>query len=307
MRLFLELLENKKKVKTEKLYEIYTSPDVIAQLSLSPVPIIINSPKAEPVVESLLADLLLSERDLNPRLSKDLNPSPLLIQPPVKPIPPPLLKEAVTIPPFAPPLSKKVVDKKNVEKKIEKQVPEEKPSLPVNLEAKKIEYTIKKQELLVKFDILRKNSDRNNIPQYTMNHNYHVMESHYKLLVKQLHLDQKIIFYKQCLMGASGYLEIFMGEAFLGLDMKGFTEFQANSMSNYDHLLLQIGEKSYTPNVMKSMPVEMQLLMAIGIQTVIFIGSKILTNKTGLNVGALFQNATSAQANRVNLEMPENK
>jgi hypothetical protein len=299
MRLFLELLENKKKVKTDKLYEIYTSPDVIAHLSLSPVPIV--SPRTEPVVESLLADLLLSERDLNPHMSKDLNPSPLLIppaQPKVAPPPPP--QPAV-------PVKKAVVEKK-AEKPAPVVVAEKPEKKPVNIEAKKIEYTIKKQELLVKFDILRKNSERNNIPQYTMNHNYHVMESHYKLLVKQLHLDQKIIFYKQCLMGASGYLEIFMGEAFLGLDMKGFTEFQANSMSNYDDLLLQIGEKSYTPNVMKSMPVEMQLLMAIGIQTVIFIGSKILTNKTGLNVGALFQNATTAQSSRgVNLEMPENK
>jgi len=305
MRLFLELLENKKKVKTDKLYDIYTSPDVIANLSLSPAPIVINSPRTEPVVESLLADLLLSERDLNPHVSKDLNPSPLLIPPP---------QPKVVAPPPAPPAPAQpappaVPVKKAVEKKAEKPPPvTEKAEKNVNIEAKKIEYTIKKQELLVKFDILRKNSERNNIPQYTMNHNYHVMESHYKLLVKQLHLDQKIIFYKQCLMGASGYLEIFMGEAFLGLDMKGFTEFQANSMSNYDDLLLQIGEKSYTPNVMKSMPVEMQLLMAIGIQTVIFIGSKILTNKTGLNVGALFQNATTVQSSRgVNLEMPENK
>jgi hypothetical protein len=303
MRLFLELLENKKKVKTDKLYEIYTSPDVIAHLSLSPAPIV--SPRTEPVVESLLADLLLSERDLNPHMSKDLNPSPLLIPPAPQPKVAPPAPPPTPSQPAAP--VKKAVDKK-AEKPPAPVVAEKPEKKPVNIEAKKIEYTIKKQELLVKFDILRKNSERNNIPQYTMNHNYHVMESHYKLLVKQLHLDQKIIFYKQCLMGASGYLEIFMGEAFLGLDMKGFTEFQANSMSNYDDLLLQIGEKSYTPNVMKSMPVEMQLLMAIGIQTVIFIGSKILTNKTGLNVGALFQNATTAQSSRgVNLEMPENK
>jgi len=302
MRLFLELLENKKKVKTEKLYEIYNSPDATLNLSVSPT-ILLTSPTTVPVVESLLADLLLSERDLNPPFSKDLNPSPLLVQPVTptqQPSPPPIAK-----PKSKPVVAAEIPPKKtDVPKVNDKRKNEVKNS--DNLEAKKIEYTIKKQELLVKFDILRKNSERN-IPQYTMNHNYHVIKSHYKLLVKQLHLDQKIIFYKQCLMGASGYLEIFMGEAFLGLDMKGFTEFQANSMSNYDHLLLQIGEKSYMPNVMKSMPVEMQLLMAIGIQTVIFIGSKILTNKTGLNVNALFQNATNQKTSGVNLEMPENK
>jgi hypothetical protein len=182
-----------------------------------------------------------------------------------------------------------------------------KPELPATeppkmTAAKQAEIAIKKQELLVKFDILRKNSERN-IPVYNMNHNYNVMKHHYKLLVKQLHVDNKIVFYKQCLLGASGYIEVFMGEAFLGLDMKGYTEFQANSMSSYDKLLLKIGEKSYMPGVVSSMSVEMQLLMTVAIQTAIFVGSKILTNKTGLNIVNLFQTAT-ASSPATRLQMP---
>lgn len=287
-RLFLELLENKKKVKPDKLYEIYTSPDseptsVVSSLKSSYV--------HDKIEESLLNDLLMSERDLNPKDLKDLNPSPALVTdrpktPEVAKPPKPTAPTPVAARPPSGAIPKvPVID-------------------PKKQAMKNAEYTIKKQELLVKFDILRKNSERN-IPVYNMNHNYSVMKHHYKLLVKQLHIDNKIVFYKQCLLGASGYLEIFMGEAFLGLDMKGYTEFQANSMSNYDKLLLKIGEKSYMPGAVSSMSVEMQLLMTVGMQTAIFVGSKILSNKTGLNVASLFQTATTGAS--VNLEMPRNK
>jgi hypothetical protein len=294
-RLCLELLENKKKVLPEKLYDIHlleSSPLVVAAATASVISSAtssLTSLKPEIIQESLLNDLLVSERDLNP-VFKDLNPSPELAPP--APAPAPRVKTP-TPPPPPPPKVK----------------PQSKPELPAAATeppkmtaAKQAEIAIKKQELLVKFDILRKNSERN-IPVYNMNHNYNVMKHHYKLLVKQLHVDNKIVFYKQCLLGASGYIEVFMGEAFLGLDMKGYTEFQANSMSSYDKLLLKIGEKSYMPGVVSSMSVEMQLLMTVAIQTAIFVGSKILSNKTGLNIVNLFQTATtSTPATR--LQMP---
>jgi hypothetical protein len=293
-RLCLELLENKKKVLPEKLYDIHlleSSPLVVAAATASVISSAtssLTSLKPEIIQESLLNDLLVSERDLNP-VFKDLNPSPELAPP--APAPAPRVKTPTPPPP--PPKVK----------------PQSKPELPAAATeppkmtaAKQAEIAIKKQELLVKFDILRKNSERN-IPVYNMNHNYNVMKHHYKLLVKQLHVDNKIVFYKQCLLGASGYIEVFMGEAFLGLDMKGYTEFQANSMSSYDKLLLKIGEKSYMPGVVSSMSVEMQLLMTVAIQTAIFVGSKILSNKTGLNIVNLFQTATtSTPATR--LQMP---
>lgn len=292
-RLCLELLENKKKVLPEKLYDIHlleSSPLVVAATAsvISSSTSSLTSLKPEIIQESLLNDLLVSERDLNP-VFKDLNPSPELAPPPAPrvktPTPPP--PPAVKAKPQQPTTTKP-------------ELPATEP--PKMTAAKQAEIAIKKQELLVKFDILRKNSERN-IPVYNMNHNYNVMKHHYKLLVKQLHVDNKIVFYKQCLLGASGYIEVFMGEAFLGLDMKGYTEFQANSMSSYDKLLLKIGEKSYMPGVVSSMSVEMQLLMTVAIQTAIFVGSKILSNKTGLNIVNLFQTATtSTPATR--LQMP---
>ena len=303
-RLCLELLENKKKVLPEKLYDIHlleSSPLVVAAATASVISSAtssLTSLKPEIIQESLLNDLLVSERDLNP-VFKDLNPSPELAPPPAPPAPaaPPAAPRVKTPTPPPPPPPKAKPQPTTTK-------PSELPATepPKMTAAKQAEIAIKKQELLVKFDILRKNSERN-IPVYNMNHNYNVMKHHYKLLVKQLHVDNKIVFYKQCLLGASGYIEVFMGEAFLGLDMKGYTEFQANSMSSYDKLLLKIGEKSYMPGVVSSMSVEMQLLMTVAIQTAIFVGSKILTNKTGLNIVNLFQTATTASP-ATRLQMP---
>lgn len=313
-RLFLELLENKKKVKNDKLYEFHSSPEEsVVQQSFTE--------HVEPVValeESLLKDLLQSE-DLNSNnlnhqnesvkqpvevnasdsISRDVNPKENVILRNVN------LKETVPVnlKENAAPVNLRG-DLKNVARTkpaLSKPKYESGSELPkaLNDEAKKAEITIKKQELLIKFDILRKNSSRH-IPLYTLNHNYSVMKHHYKLLVKQLHIDNKITFYKQCLLGFSGYLEIFLGEAFMGLDMKGYTEFQANNMNHYDKILLKIGEKSYLPQTMSSMPVEVQLLIAIGIQTAMFIGSKMISSKTGLNIASLFK-----QNSDVNLDMPK--
>lgn len=289
-RLFLELLENKKKVNNDKLYEFHSSPEDEEEVKTD----FDENVNENVPAESLLQDLLQSE-DLN---LKNLNLTEPTLPPkeaPPSPAPPPPKepKSFAPRPQLAPPSPKLYEPKSRSSPKL----PSE--SRGLNDEMKKTEIAIKKQELLIKFDILRKNSQRH-VPMYTMSHNYSVMKHHYKLLVKQLHIDNKITFYKQCLLGVSGYLEIFLGEAFVGLDMKGYTEFQANNISQYDKILLKIGEKSYMPDKLSSLSVEMQLLVTMGIQTAIFVGSKMIANKTGLNVTQLFKNNID-----VNLDMPK--
>ena len=322
-RLFLELLENKKKVNSDKLYEFHSSPEDEEDN------VVVKSDFDEEAIESapaesLLQDLLQSE-DLNlnnlnlaqPTLpiKQDHSPRRVRISPsrsPPKRSPPRRSPPKRSPPRRSPP--KRSPPRRLASQPAKRQSPalrrsppspaprrspQSEPPRGLNDEFKKTEIAIKKQELLIKFDILRKNSQRH-IPMYTMNHNYSVMKHHYKLLVKQLHIDNKITFYKQCLLGVSGYLEIFLGEAFMGLDMKGYTEFQANNINQYDKILLKIGEKSYMPQTISSLSVEMQLLVTMGIQTAIFVGSKMIANKTGLNVAQLFKQNVD-----VNLDMPK--
>lgn len=268
-KLYFDLLENKERVKKDLLYEIHD--DSIEEKLVEEI--VEDDVLADPVEthvqlqESLLNDLLESENEQTKSeaietLKPVTNP---VANPVVKPVTNPVVKPVAN--PVAKPLVKPVI------KKSEKPIEDAKPSKNPPIEH--LEILAKKQELLIKFDILRKNTERY-IPQYTMNHNYSIMKNHYKLLVKQLHLDGKVTTYKQMLLGASGYLEIFLGN-FVGLDMEGFTKHQADNIHVYDKILTKLGEKSFTPTkFIESFPLEFQLLLTIGFQTLIFILTKTL-------------------------------
>lgn len=265
-RLYLELLENKKKVKSNLLYEEFI--DYSAEKIPLNSPIVSKIKESQSIKESLLNDLLES-RENEIESVKEV--------PELKKVIPKELYNDVFTPKVEKPKKIKISPK------------------VVNPES-----LIKKQQLLMKFDILRKNANKS-IPIYTLDHDYQVMKKHYKLLVKQLHVDNKITFYKQCLLGVCGCMELGLGEVGLGLDMEGFTEFQANSMNKYEKLLIKIGEKSYMPSSILSLPVELQLCMTIIVQTMIFIFSKLLKNKIGFNLATLFQGSPEQQ----NLQMPK--
>lgn len=282
-RLYLELLENKQKVREDMMFNEITYSILpsktseklsssIIQKSVSPktspikksdLPIIIKSPEIRPLEESLLEDIFSPETIILQK-EKEI----VVDKPP----------EKITSKP-TPPLKDVIPD--NVYKQVFQAppIPEVKKPDP--------ELLFKKQKLLVKFDILRKNGNRS-IPIYSMDHDYMVMKKHYKLLVKQLHVDNKVTFYKQCLLGLCGCIEMGLGEAGLGLDMEGYTEFQANNMNKYEKLLIKIGEKSYMPSSVMQLPVEMQLCVTLIIQTMIFTSSKLLKNKIGFNISSLF-------------------
>jgi len=143
-----------------------------------------------------------------------------------------------------------------------------------------------KRELLFKFTLLKKSYPTANIPDYSIHTDYNTMKRSYDDTVRSLSIDSSVENYKTYLMYGFMGCEFVFGN-FLGFDMSGFTQQQVSQMSQYEKLLVEIGEKSYVPTGSK-WPVELRLLFLIIMNAAFFIISKMLMKKTGSNILSMF-------------------
>ena len=81
----------------------------------------------------------------------------------------------------------------------------------------------------------------------------------------------------------------------LKFDMQGYTQQQIVSMSSYDKLLLELGEKSYVPSG-EQWSVELRLLFLVVVNAVVFIVSKMILRKTGANLMNMMNNMTGTSS-----------
>lgn len=279
-RLYLELLENKDKVIPEfRQVEYEEKPDIQDEIEL----VALTDKDSIQIKESIIPDHspVLTEPILQESVLKIVSREQSPIATPLRPLPP---KLADIIPGYRKESFHPV------------QTHQKNP-----IDAKTLE---KKQRLLLKLDILKKSSKSTKIPNFSLTSDYSEMKATYKTLVKRVHVDNKVAWMRNILVGACGVIELGLGDVGLGLDMEGFTEFQMNSMSKYDKLLIKIGEKSYKPKTINTWPVEVQLLFLIFVQTILFIGAKFFKEKTGANILGFFQAMTTNKKTE-HLTMPK--
>ena len=140
----------------------------------------------------------------------------------------------------------------------------------------------KKRELLFKFDLLRKSYKSSDIPDYSIHTDLKTIKIGYESTMKRLSLESNVDNYKTYLIGGFMLCEFVMGK-FLKFDMEGFSQQQIASMSSYERLLLELGEKNYVPQD-KKWPVEFRLMGLIIMNAGFFVVSKMLMKKTGSNL-----------------------
>jgi hypothetical protein len=141
-----------------------------------------------------------------------------------------------------------------------------------------------KRELLFKFDLLKKSYKNStvSIPTFSVHSDLTMMQKMYDDTVRRLSLDSSVENYKTYLIGAFMGIEFALGKWF-NFDMQGYTQQQIISMSSYEKLLIEIGEKSYVPSG-KQWPVELRLVFLVIINTAFFIVGKMILKNTGTNL-----------------------
>lgn len=152
-----------------------------------------------------------------------------------------------------------------------------------------------KREMLFKFDLLKKSYKDQQIPEYSIHSDLNVMKKSYDDTVRRLSLDNSVENYKKYMIGAFMVIEYALGK-WLHFDMQGYTQQQIISMSSYEKLLVEIGEKSYVPSG-KKWPVEVRLIFLMIINTAFFVVGKMIMKNTGSNILNAINNMNKANTN----------
>jgi hypothetical protein len=144
------------------------------------------------------------------------------------------------------------------------------------------------------FDLMKRKYPNSTIPEFNVHSDYRTMKKSYDSTLRMLSLNDSVDTYKNYLIGGFMACEYVFGN-YLGFDMEGFTQQQMISMSSYERLLIEIGEKSYVPSGSR-WPVELRLTFLILINAAFFVLSKMLMKKTGANLMGMINSMNTSQS-----------
>ena len=158
-----------------------------------------------------------------------------------------------------------------------------------------------KREMLFKFDILKKSYPMADVPVFSVHSDYNEMVQTYESTLRRLSLDTSVDNYKRYLVFGFMAVELVLGK-FLKFDMEGFTKEQVVNMGSYEKLLIELGEKSYMPEG-SNLPVEVRLLGVIILNAGMFVVSRLITRSIGVNPSSFVSGIGVRASNRPKRKM----
>jgi len=118
-----------------------------------------------------------------------------------------------------------------------------------------------KADYLFKFMVLKRSYPNVEIPDFTEHSDLQTMKRVYEQVIRRVSLDSSVETYKQYLVGGMMVME-WISVNWVGIDLGGFTQHQIRMANKYDRLLLELGEKNYSPTGSR-FPVEVRLMALI--------------------------------------------
>lgn len=140
----------------------------------------------------------------------------------------------------------------------------------------------KRNEVYFQYQVLKRMHPTAPIPEFTIYSDPDVMAQKYEMIAKKLSLDSSVENWKRYMIIFVMGLEVVLGK--LSFDVEGFAQQQLVQMSTYDALLVEMAEKSYTPNGKSKWPVEARLMMMLTVNMAMFIVCRMIQKKTGTNL-----------------------
>jgi hypothetical protein len=159
----------------------------------------------------------------------------------------------------------------------------------------------KRNAVYFKYEVLRRMHPNANIPEFTLYSDPKLMSQKYEMLTKKLSLDSSVENWKRYMIVFVMGCEVVLGK--INFDMEGFAQQQIMSMNTYDQLLVEMAEKSYVPSGSKWSP-EIRLFMMLTMNVVLFVVSKMIFKKTGTNLLGTINNMTTTSAGERNMKEP---
>lgn len=145
------------------------------------------------------------------------------------------------------------------------------------------EETMKKRnEVYFQYQVLKRMHPNANIPEFKLHSDPVVYAKTYEMIAKQQQLDSSVDTWKRYMIMFVMGLEVSLGK--MSFDVEGFAQQQLVQMNTYDSLLVEMAEKSYTPNGKSKWPVEARLLMMLTVNMAMFIVCKMIKNRTGTDL-----------------------
>lgn len=145
------------------------------------------------------------------------------------------------------------------------------------------EETVKRRnEVYFQYQVLKRMHPSAPIPEFTMYSDPELLAQKYEMLAKKLSLDASVENWKRYMIIFVMGVEVVLGK--MAFDVEGFAQQQLIQMNTYDSLLVEMAEKSYTPNGKSKWPVEARLMMMLTVNMAMFIISKMIQKRTGTNL-----------------------